>query len=197
MSKYLQKWQAITTILVGIVSSGTGYLVYVWQKESSEVVARHQITELIIDAKKREIEAQTKLQATKEAGIDDIYDFMQQLVNTYKTPAWVKYLDFMDQKFKYVVTNPQYSSVYNTPPIPRGETDQSLYAGVDLTPLQRSALSEYATNDYKSLQIGFGRCLDVMEPAFPNPGDNKIVKYWFRKCMLKHGSQTYVLGYQL
>lgn len=197
MSKYLQKWQAITTIFVGVVSSVTGYLVYQWQKESSEVVARHAITELIIDAKKREVEAQTKLKATKEAGIDDIYDFMQQLVNTYKTPAWVKYLDFVDQKFKFVVTNPQYSEVYKTPPIPRGQTDQGLYESVDLTPLQRAALAEYATNDYKSLQIGFGRCLDVMEPAFPGVSDSKIVKYWFRKCMLKHGSQTYVLGYQL
>jgi len=156
------------------------------------------VTEMIIDAKRREIEAQTKLEAMREAEISDVQEFMESLVDTYDTAAWVKYLDYGDQKFDFIATNQIYSDIYGTPVFPRGKSDVELYEKVELSPIERANILEYAANDRKAARLGTGRCLVVYEYAYPvdrKPDENK--KYKFKKCMLKHATSTYVLGYQL
>ena len=174
-----------------------GWLISAWLAfYTSQQEPLFRIKEQVIDAEVRAVRAQEQLNSLKNLELDDVENLMQQLVNTYETPAWVKYLDYTNQNFYFLVTNFHYSEVYGTPFIPRGKTDSELYEDVMLEPSERASILEYAVNDRKAIRAGVGKCIQIKEYAYP-VNREKPRRYSFKKCMLRHSAQTYVLGYQL
>lgn len=175
----------------------TGWIFSAWLGVYPKIVENElSVTEIVIDAEKRAMAAQYELQRLKQFELDDIEDLMQQLVNTYDRPAWVKYLNYERQKFFFLATNYHYSEKYGTPFIPRDKTDLELYENVDLTPEQRATLLEYELNDRRAIKVGLGKCIVFEEYHYPVKRE-KTGKSQFKKCMLKSANHTFVMGHQM
>lgn len=149
----------------------------------------------ILDAKAEVVQLQARLEVLQNQEIRDVSPILQQFVNTFDTPAWIKFYDYEDQNFYFSVVNDTYAAVYGVHYISFGKTDIELYSERKLTDKQRATLLNYKINDKIAVRAGPGKCIVVNEYAYPVGGDGGLYK--FKKCMIVYKTSTYVLGYQI
>ena len=176
----------------------SGWLFSLWLGYLSELAPyKEKHKAQIIDAHKRLLDAQYKLKLIQEIEVSNTRDMLQQVVDMFDVPAWVKYLDPTTQKFIFIVVNEAYSDFYGVPFQVQGLNDRELYKSRELTQLQLATITEYEVNDRKALSVGPGKCIKVQEHEYPVDVKIEDKINTFKKCMLFDKVTSYVFGHRM